>query len=70
MEILVEQRQGFQQLKDEVETIRSEVVELHSELVSPVHSPSSSDISYGALSPAQPRQVPDLSSPPPPREEE
>jgi hypothetical protein len=32
MEILVEQRQGFQQLKDEVEAICSEVVELRSRL--------------------------------------
>jgi hypothetical protein len=49
MEILVEQRHGFQQLKDEVEAIRSEVVELRSRPVSPVQSPSSSDISDGAV---------------------
>jgi hypothetical protein len=42
MEILVEQRQGYQQLKDEVEAIRSEVVELHSQPVNPVQSASSS----------------------------
>jgi hypothetical protein len=69
MEIPVEQRQCFQQIKDEVEAIRSEVAELRSRSVTPVHSPSSSDISDGASSLAQPRQVPDLNSPPPPHEE-
>lgn len=69
MEILVEQRQGYQQLKDEVEAIGSKVVELHSQPVNPVQSTSSSDIFDEVSSPDQPRHVLDLNSPPPPQEE-
>jgi hypothetical protein len=66
---LVEQRHGFQQLKDEVEAIRSEEVELRSQPISLVQSPSASDISDGASSPTQPRHVADLNLAPPPHEE-
>jgi hypothetical protein len=60
----ISQRQGIQQLQDEVDVIHIEVADLRSKHVSLAQPPSSEEISDAASSPTPPRQIPDFNSPP------
>jgi hypothetical protein len=55
MDLLISQRQGIQQLWDEVDAICIEVVDLRSRFVSLAQPPSSQEISYETLSPTPPK---------------
>jgi len=55
MALLISQRQGIQQLWDEVDCICIEVVDLRSRFVSLAQPPSSQEISYATLSPTPPK---------------
>jgi hypothetical protein len=63
MDLHVEQRQGFQQLRDEVDAIRFEVVELCSRPGNSTLSVSSPTILDATSSLTPPRQLPNLNSP-------
>jgi hypothetical protein len=55
MDLLISQRQGIQQLRDEVDAIHSEVVDLRSRPISPAQPSPSQDVSDAASSPTPPR---------------
>ena len=64
MDLLISHRQGIQQLRDEMDAIRMEVVELPSRPASPAPSTSSPTLYDVASSPTPHRLILDLNSPP------